>query len=523
MRETALRQRAEEALTRARAATSACPGLAELDAALTHAQAQLDRPMTVAVVGRIKAGKSTMTNALLGQRLAATGPIECTYNVNWFHYAETPSLTVHYRDGRSPEQRAPEELEQLTRRAAESAEALAGIDYIDVRAHSPLLRRFSLVDTPGLDSAYVADSANTAAFLGLHSAQISERTATEARNADAVLYLFSRALAASGASVVEEFAGPAFGRATPLNAIGVLTKVDANWRSAGDPLERGRKSAADWMREPESRRLFFAIRPVCALVALGAQTLTEGEYDALRALTALGDDALRTALGAARRFTAPKLAGVKVDAVLRGALFERLGAYGIVLATGLLRKRKLTREALANELYRASGMADLEDLVVSHFGNRALLIKLERIVGELRALCLRERGQRRGAELRAVLAVDDALDGLCVREHAFAELAVLRRHYEGALDLDPGEIEELLRVTGESGTTTQERLGAEPGTSAEELVAIAARRVTHWSLRAQLGSTKATLDAATTLRRSYERLAALAKSPPEAAAVGGPA
>jgi hypothetical protein len=521
MRDVTLRERAEAAFTRAHDATSACPGLAELDAALTQAKAQLDRPMTVAVVGRIKAGKSTMTNALLGQRLAATGPIECTYNVNWFHFGETPSLIVHYRDGRPPERHEPEELERLTRRAAQSPEALAGIDYIDVRARSPLLRRFSLVDTPGLDSAYVADSKNTAAFLGLHSAQISERTAAEARNADAVLYLFSRALAASGAAVVEEFQGPAFGRATPLNAIGVLTKVDANWRSADDPLEHGRKSAADWMREPESRRLFFAIRPVCALVALGAETLTEEEYEALRALSVLSGEALRSALGSARRFAAPKLAGVKVDAALRGALFERLGAYGIVLATDLLRKRKLKREALARELYRASGMADLEDLVVSHFGNRALLIKLERLVGELRALCLRERGRRRGAELRAVLAVDDALDGLSVREHAFAELAVLRRHYEGALDLDGGEIEELLRVTGESGTSIEERLGAEAGTPPDDLVAIAARRVAHWSLRAQLGSTKATLDAATTLRRSYERLAALAKSPAEAAAVAG--
>jgi len=506
MLEPPLRARADAAFERALEAASSTSVLGGLHASIESAREQLDRPMTVAVVGRIKAGKSTMTNALLGETLAATGSLESTYNVNWFRYGEAPSIAVHYRDGRV-EPRAFGELEALTRRSDATLSQLAGIDYVEVRTPSPLLRSFSLVDTPGLDSAHVADSDNTAQFLGLGSEEITERTQLEARNADAVLYLFSRGLTASGAAVVEEFSGETFGRATPLNAIGVLTKVDTNWKSCDDPVERGAQSAATLMKDPAAQRLFFTVRPVCALVAFGAATLGGADVNTLRALGRQPDAEVVRAVSNLRRFEA--------GAPANASLLARLGQCGIVLATRLIREGVAEPGALARELEHRSGMTSLRELIVSHFGNRALLIKLERVIAELRALCLRERNRVSGGDERAVLAVDDALDGLYVREHGFAELAVLRRHYDGALALDPPEVDELLRVTGESGTSVGERLGVEAGAAPGDLIAQAGRRVAYWSARAEFATQKPTRDAARTLRRSYERLAALAKAPAE--------
>ena len=70
----------------------------QLADSLATAQADLTAPMRVAVIGRVKAGKSTLMNALLGAEVAPTGPVELTYNVNTFVHAPERALTVHFRD-----------------------------------------------------------------------------------------------------------------------------------------------------------------------------------------------------------------------------------------------------------------------------------------------------------------------------------------------------------------------------------------------------------------------------------------
>ena len=48
---------------------------------------RLDEPLRVAIAGRTKAGKSTLLNALVGERLAATDASECTRIVTWYRHA----------------------------------------------------------------------------------------------------------------------------------------------------------------------------------------------------------------------------------------------------------------------------------------------------------------------------------------------------------------------------------------------------------------------------------------------------
>ena len=68
------------------------PQLAEL-------QRRLREPVRVAVVGRVSAGKSTMVNALLGQRVAPTDVSECTRLVTWFHYGHPQHLQIELKAG----------------------------------------------------------------------------------------------------------------------------------------------------------------------------------------------------------------------------------------------------------------------------------------------------------------------------------------------------------------------------------------------------------------------------------------
>ena len=51
---------------------------------LLAARTQLDGPLRVAFAGRLKAGKSTLLNALVGEGLAATDATECTRVVTWY-------------------------------------------------------------------------------------------------------------------------------------------------------------------------------------------------------------------------------------------------------------------------------------------------------------------------------------------------------------------------------------------------------------------------------------------------------
>ena len=64
---------------------------------------QVHEPCVVAVVGRVKVGKSTFVNALLGEDLAKVGTTETTATINYFAYGQPdPERPVccHWRGGK---------------------------------------------------------------------------------------------------------------------------------------------------------------------------------------------------------------------------------------------------------------------------------------------------------------------------------------------------------------------------------------------------------------------------------------
>ena len=61
-------------------ATPGAAGAARLQAVLDR----LDEPLRVAIAGKVKAGKSTLLNALVGEELAPTDAGECTRIVTWY-------------------------------------------------------------------------------------------------------------------------------------------------------------------------------------------------------------------------------------------------------------------------------------------------------------------------------------------------------------------------------------------------------------------------------------------------------
>src|SRR4051812_31847986 len=85
-------------------------------AAITAVAERLREPLRVAVAGRVKSGKSTLVNALLGHEIAPTAYGECTQAVTWFRSGYPPEARLVFRSGGSrrlllePGQRLPREL-----------------------------------------------------------------------------------------------------------------------------------------------------------------------------------------------------------------------------------------------------------------------------------------------------------------------------------------------------------------------------------------------------------------------------
>ena len=72
---------------------------------LARMDRRLSEPLRVAIAGKVKAGKSTLLNALVGDLLAPTDEGECTQIVTWYQDGLSPlSSTVEISE---PEAAAP--------------------------------------------------------------------------------------------------------------------------------------------------------------------------------------------------------------------------------------------------------------------------------------------------------------------------------------------------------------------------------------------------------------------------------
>src|SRR5256885_16239671 len=60
---------------------------------------RLNQPIRIALAGILKAGKSTLVNALVGEDIAPTDATEATRFVTWFRNGATPKGIANHRSG----------------------------------------------------------------------------------------------------------------------------------------------------------------------------------------------------------------------------------------------------------------------------------------------------------------------------------------------------------------------------------------------------------------------------------------
>jgi hypothetical protein len=192
---------------------------------------QVHQPCVVAVVGRVKVGKSTFVNALLGEDLAKVGTTETTATINYFTYG-TPDperpVRCHWRSGQvTDESRAF--LDGLQGNDLETLRQADGIDHLEYFLPNPLLKQITLVDTPGTSAVVDEHQDRTAEFMQLNN-QLRDRHDQDTRRlgdtADAVIYLVGQVAKFTDQAFLQEFTQATGGRSSALNAVGILSKIE---------------------------------------------------------------------------------------------------------------------------------------------------------------------------------------------------------------------------------------------------------------------------------------------------------
>jgi hypothetical protein len=393
-------------------------------------RARLDEPIRVAIAGRVKAGKSTLLNALVGERLAATDAGECTRIPTWYRHGDSYKVMAIRRDGEDKELSFSREDGKL--HIDLGFLGVEEIERIEVEWPVEALRHAIFVDTPGLASLDDRTSVRTRELLGIDSDRTSE--------ADVVFYCL-RHLHKSDAEYLGAFMDHSVAGASASNAIAILTRADEVGAARPDAMDSAARIAARYAADPKVAAMCGAVVAVAGLLAETGRTLTDGEAATIRDLAGQPDDVLSEQLISADRFAA---ATDVVSSDARKALLDRLGIFGIRLAVSDARQAaanggRASATELGGHLVAQSGMAGLDRAAWALLDPQVDSLKARSALQALRSIAHR-------------LAEGDAALG-------DRQLGRLEQLEAGATDLLAQRLRYLL-TTGELRLTEEDRLRA---------------------------------------------------------------
>lgn len=454
---------------------------------LRHHLNRLTEPLRVAVTGPWRAGKSTLVNALVGEEVA---PIELdgTQHVfAWYQDGPAPRATV------CPVQGPAYEL-PVTRSGrglrAPSGWAGGDIDEVVVEWPTRALRRVHLVDTPPV----VSGGGSAAVAGGADPIRTADRVL---READAILYL-TRQLGEDDLRFLQLGRdSPVAAAAAGINVLAVLSRADETAGGRIDALVAAKQAARRRRREPRVAALCADVLAVSPLLCAAARTLTSDEFAAISALAAVSRAELEPHLLSTDRFTG---GGVPAQVTVEGrrALLDRLGLFGVRLATTLVRTGCRTRVDLTDRLARHSGLAELQESVSALLLDRRPALKA-------RSALLALDWVLRSEPLPATAYLVGELERLLAGAHDFQEMRLLAALRTRRVTLPADLAEQATRLTGGYGTSAHDRLALAAEAPPEEVWHQAHAAVARWRAEpGERGFTEAQQRAAEVVVRSCE-------------------
>lgn len=444
-------------------------------------RSSLGEPLRVAVSGSVSSGKSTLVNALLGQRIAAVDQGECTQIVTWFQYDHFERIVVEHRDGATHTitiedgHRIPDDL----------GAPPDDIKRVVVYLSNDHLRDLTIIDTPGLNTVTEANEAATIDMLGLEDdSRVGADSKMAMSDADALVFLMPH-VRAHDIEVLNQFRNLFEGTGlSAVNVVGVLSKID-KLTPDGDPWPTAHR-LADRARE-ELRSVVCDVIPVNGLLAETALTdrFSESDTLALRQLTELDDLDLEDQLLTQTDFLEAD-EPEDLPPETRARLLSMLDLHGVALAVDVLGSGASGTRDLLEAFGDNSGVAPLSKLVVELFARRADALKAHAGLAALRRL-IADTGTGTGkddsarADPEQLRSVQNALERieLAPELHDLRLFEVLRKVDEGEVKLPPELAEDLRRLTLESAPAA--RVGLESSATAAEVGDAAKECAKQWA------------------------------------------
>lgn len=432
-----------------------------LRAAVEAVRTELDETLRVAVVGRLKAGKSTLVNALLGQRVAPTDVSECTRMVTVFRFGHPERVQVVLRDGSSRDVplvdgRVPLEV------GARPPDVAA----LHVWLTNDSLRAMTVIDTPGLASLDTGRSEATEELLVAEQASSAAAAA-----ADAIVLVVNQTPRDDDMEALRRFRDAGGGaQRSAVNAVGLLTKADLVGGGGPGAWEAATKLAG--RHSQRFREDMATVLPVVGLVAetTGCACLTEDDATATAALAAMPPEERAGLLWSADRFVGLP---APVAAEVRSHLLELLGLFGVERALAAHERGVRGAFQLRSELARDSGIDAVGQALRVTFRRRSDALKAWQALAKLESLSY---GPHAGALAEVIR---DRIEQLRLdpEMHELAELEALLAVRRGDLDLPDGGVEEVERMVSADGDAA--RLG-QPQAGAADVRTAAVQGVARW-------------------------------------------
>lgn len=329
--------------------------------------AALTSRFTVAIIGQMRSGKSTLLNALIGQRLAPVGINETTATINCFRHGkdgECGKFRVHWDDD-STEDLPLTEVEAWVGRS-ENARRTKVLDFF---ASSDFLASANIVDTPGTRSTIEEHEDATITYL---AEKLQEVTLREGGQADAVIYVVNPVARKDDAELLRWFGDRTrLPGASAINSIAVVQKWE---HLRPDPLNKI-EEMCDRMRGQFAGKV-SEVLPVSGILALYAVEVSDLVWQQVVQLAVESKPDVFEDLVLSDEYFLDEQPEAPLDRVQRKALLAQLPWPVLSFALWLARRNKPgSGLELRSSLLAVSNIDRLKWVLRSRFFDLASLIK----------------------------------------------------------------------------------------------------------------------------------------------------